>query len=122
MAILAKYKVSIDRAISHQINTYTYYFLANPTTYLNIETITGVKRVTDANELNQPTTKVGELIGAGILSRLTASGLTSTNKRRSYYILALRSRAGLVQDNLVNKTIQGIKITSVISQRKAIFY
>lgn len=122
MVILVRYKVEIDRASGEQIITNAYYFLANPTTYLNVEIITGIKKVTNPNELKEPIIKIAELIGAGVLIRIAASGRTPTNKIKKYYILALRSRAGVVQNNLLGKTIQGVTITSVNTRRKASFY
>jgi hypothetical protein len=122
MAILVKYRVDVDHVDGEQISTQSYYFLANPNTYLNLGTVTGIKRVTNANELNQPNTTVAELLGAGILLRINAHGKSANNKSRSFYVLALRSRAGVVQDNLLGKTIQSVKITSVSGRRKATFY
>jgi hypothetical protein len=121
MSILALHKVNADIVSGGQIDTRTYYFLVSPSTYINIETVTGIKKVIDTNEMNAPLVKVEELIRAGILLRLTVSGLNA-NKRRSYHLLTLRSRAGAVQNNLLNKIIQGTKIDSVTAQRKATFY
>jgi hypothetical protein len=122
MAILVLHKAITEVTSGTFIRIQPYYFLVNPKTYTTIETVSGITKVINEDEMNSPITKVEELLRSGVLLRLTASGKSAGNVRKSFYLLVLRSRAGVVQDNLINKIIQGVKITSVISRRKANFY
>lgn len=122
MAILAKYKLDSSFIEEAQIVSTVYYCLLNPTTYINLETVVGVKKVTNQQELTEPNTSISELIKCGLLQRINVSGKNNAGQRRSYDIVVLRSRMNVILTNLIGKSIQGIKITSVGAKRKATFY
>lgn len=95
--------------------------MLNPNTYTSIDSVVGVSKVTSEAEMSEPNTRVSELIGAGIVFRVTASGKSGTNYR-SYSFLVARDKIGTALDAVKGKTINGVSLSAGKIKRKATFY
>lgn len=101
----------------------TFYFLGRDDVYQGgVSTATGVSEA-EEDEQNRPTTKVEELLGAGVLIRLAATiGESGADDNAQVRLLCTRAQLGTALDTLNGETIRSREIISVRVPRKASFF
>lgn len=116
VAILKKHKISV----TDQGQTRTYFFLANPKTYIGIGNDCGVTEATDAEQI-EGNMSVGEILGTGLISRAKIYFKVG-DKRRSANVLIAQNRLAAFRRKMPGKPYSSGTVTSVRQPRRATSY